>query len=67
VPAESRRNLGGDPGRDEVDPGQELLAVIVIAQLGGHRVDERVPRGVVACPLPHHVGEKRGAVRPRHL
>jgi hypothetical protein len=50
VPAESRRNLGGDPGRDEVDPGQELLAVIMPREFRRRPVDERVPGRVEPRP-----------------
>ena len=49
-PAADRLADGSDAGQDEVDAGQELLAVVVLAQLRRHLTHERVPRGVEARP-----------------
>src|SRR5271156_2960 len=45
-----RLSDGSDAGQDEVDAGQELLAVVVLAQLRRHLTHERVLRGVELRP-----------------
>ena len=45
-----RLSDGSDAGEDEVDAGEELLAVVVLAQLRGHPMHERVLRGVELSP-----------------
>jgi len=47
---ENRLSDGCDAGQDEVDTGQELLAVVVLGQLSRHLMHERVHRGVRAAP-----------------
>jgi 2-polyprenyl-6-methoxyphenol hydroxylase-like FAD-dependent oxidoreductase len=44
--ARDRLPGGSDAGQDEVDAGQELLAVVVLGQLRRHLMHERVLRGV---------------------
>ena len=50
---------GCDAGQDEVDAGQELLAVVVPGQLRRHLTHERVLRGVELRP-PCGDGRKEG-------
>ena len=48
---EDRLSDGCDAGQDEVDAGQELLAVVVPGQLRRHLTHEWVLRGVELRPL----------------
>ncbi|WP_410625689.1 hypothetical protein [Amycolatopsis sp. cmx-8-4] len=48
----------GDAGEDEIDPGEELLAVVVLAHLVGDGPGGRVVVGVERVPGRRHgVGE----------
>src|ERR1700691_5978138 len=55
---------GLDAGEDEIDAGEELLAVVVFAQLRPGSVHGRVPGGVELRPLRGDGGEES---RPVHL
>ncbi len=61
---EDRLPDGCDAGQDEVDAGQELLAVVVLAQLRRHLTHERVLRRVELRP-PYGDGREKG--RPVRL
>src|SRR5580692_5461458 len=50
VAAQHRFSDGSDTGQDEVDAGQELLPVVVLAQLRRHLTQEWVLRGVELRP-----------------
>ena len=45
-----RLSDGPDAGQDEVDAGEELLAIVVLGQLRRHLVHERVLHGVELRP-----------------
>ena len=61
---QDRLSEGCDAGQDEVDAGEELLAVVVPGQLRGHLMHERVLRGVELRPLR---GDGREEGRPVRL
>jgi hypothetical protein len=48
---------------DKVDAGEELLAVVVLAQLRGHLTHERVLRGVVLRPPCGDAREEGRSIR----
>src|SRR5271170_6295746 len=59
APGGYRPKPGGcDAGQDEVDAGQELVAVVVPGQLRRYLVHKRVPRRVELRPLCGEGGEE---------
>jgi hypothetical protein len=48
--ARDRLSDGSDAGQDEVDAGKELLAVVVLRELGRQLTHERVLRAVELRP-----------------
>ena len=60
-----RLTQGCDAGQDEVDAGQELLAVVVFAQWRRQLAHERIVLGVEPRPLRGDAAEERRAVRLR--
>ena len=55
----SRLSDGFDAGKDEVDAGKELLAVVMAGQLGRQLTHERVLRGAELRPLSGDRPEER--------
>lgn len=62
-----RLSDASDAGQDEVDPGKELLAVVVFAQLRRHLSYERVLRGVELRPPIGDGREKGLPIRLAHI